>query len=217
MGSATVLINERTTGTINANLRRSFESMCDADLIAACQSGDHMAFDVLVRRYRRTVIGLLYQLAPDWTDIADLTQEVFIRVWRSINNLRCPFAFRSWLTHVTTNLFYDELRKRPVASTISMDECLRDTEDENTTRDLPDLAHMPDDIFERHELSKAIQEAISKLPRPFRTALFLREFDGLSYEEIAQITHAEIGTVKSRISRARIRVQNLLSPFIDAA
>jgi RNA polymerase sigma-70 factor (ECF subfamily) len=202
---------------MHANRRRNCAQMADAELIAQCQAGNTVAFEVLMTRYRGTVAGLLYQLAPDWTDSADLTQEAFIRVWRSIGTLRCPYAFKSWLTHLVTNLFYDELRKRPPTTMISMDDCQRDESDENQTRDLPDLTHMPDEVTQRHELSEAIEHAVEKLPEQFKTVLVLREFDGLSYEEIAQLTHTEIGTVKSRISRARLRVQQLLSTFLNSA
>ena len=97
---------------------------------------------------------LIYQLAPDWDDTTDLAQEVFIRVWRSINNLRNPASFRSWLTQIVTNLFYDELRKRPrKLPTVSMDDSSTDEDGENPTRDIPDSSAMPEEKALNKEVS----------------------------------------------------------------
>lgn len=190
----------------------------DRDLVLACQKRDPAAFEELVKRHQRTVYTLLYQLAPDWSDTSDLSQEVFIRVWRSINNLRNPSSFRSWLTQIVTNLFYDELRKRPRrVPTISMDEGINPDgeEGENVTRDIPDSSSLPDEKVLNQELSELIRESMSKLPEQFRTAIVLREVEGLSYEEIAILTKTEMGTVKSRIARARTKLQELLQPYLQ--
>lgn len=191
----------------------------DRDLVIACQRREPAAFEELVKRHQRTVYALLYQLAPEWQDTADLAQEVFIRIWRNINNLRNPSSFRSWLTQIVTNLFYDELRKRPrQLSTISMDESLEmDDSSEGATRDIADSSAQPDDIVLNREISEAIRQAMTKLPEQFRTAIVLREVEGLSYEEIAILTKTEMGTVKSRIARARSKLQELLKPYLASA
>ncbi len=189
----------------------------ESELVLACQRKDPVAFEELIKRHQRSVYNLLYQLAPDWNTTADLAQEVFIRVWKSIDTLRNPKAFRSWLNQITTNLFYDELRKRPKQlPTVSMDEPW-DYEDneECPTRDIADLSALPDECYQRKELSIAIREAMLQLPGHFRTAIVLRELQGLSYEEIAAVTHSEMGTVKSRIARARSKVQQMLAPYVD--
>ncbi len=195
-----------------------YSQKSDRDLVLACQKRDPAAFEELVKRHQRTVYALLYQLAPDWSDTSDLAQEVFIRVWRSINNLRNPSSFRGWLTQIVTNLFYDELRRRPRRlPTVSMDEGLDpDAEDgENATRDIPDTSSIPDEKILNQELSQVIREAMVKLPEQFRTAIVLREVEGLSYEEIAILTKTEMGTVKSRIARARTKLQELLQPYLQ--
>ena len=124
----------------------TYSGRADAELILLCQQKDSRAFEELIKRHQRTVYALLYRLAPDWNDTADLAQEVFIRMWRSIGNLRNPGAFRSWLSQIVTNLFYDELRKRPrQLPTISMDEGLDSYEGSDaTTRDIRDKAAGPD-------------------------------------------------------------------------
>ncbi len=194
----------------------AYSQKSDRDLVLACQKRDPAAFEELVKRHQRTVYALLYQLAPDWTDTSDLAQEVFIRVWRSINNLRNPSSFRSWLTQIVTNLFYDELRRRPRRlPTVSMDEGLDDGDDEGPTRDIPDVSALPDETILNNELSEVIRDAMNKLPEQFRTAIVLRELEGLSYEEIAILTKTEMGTVKSRIARARTKLQELLQPYLQ--
>ncbi len=185
----------------------------------ACQRREPAAFEELVKRHQRTVYALLYQLAPEWTDTSDLAQEVFIRIWRSINNLRNPSSFRSWLTQIVTNLFYDELRRRPRRlPTVSMDEAIdSDESDDGPTRDIPDESARPDDIVLSREITEVIREAMSRLPEQFRTAIVLREVEGLSYEEIAILTKTEMGTVKSRIARARTKLQEMLKPYLESA
>lgn len=195
----------------------AYSQKSDRDLVLACQKREPAAFEELVKRHQRTVYALLYQLAPDWSDTSDLAQEVFIRVWRSINNLRNPSSFRSWLTQIVTNLFYDELRRRPRRlPTISMDESLgNDEESDSGTRDIADTSALPDERILSNELSGAIREAMTKLPEQFRTSIVLREIEGLSYEEIAILTKTEMGTVKSRIARARTKLQELLKPYLE--
>jgi RNA polymerase sigma-70 factor (ECF subfamily) len=192
----------------------NYSALSDAELVMLCKNKDEKAFESLVRRHQRTVYGLLLRLAPDWNDTADLAQEVFIRVWKGIDNLKNPNAFKSWLGQVATHLFYDELRKRPRRTPIiSLDQSMfGDDETENQTRDIADSSAGPEELFERKELDEEVRSAIATLPRQFRTAIVLRELEDMSYEQIAQLTNTDLGTVKSRISRARTKVQQVLRP-----
>jgi RNA polymerase sigma-70 factor (ECF subfamily) len=187
----------------------------DAELVLLCQQNkDQAAFEVLVRRYQRTVYGLLYKMAPDWSDLQDLGQEAFIRIWRGIDKLHNPNAFRSWMSQIVTNLFYDELRKRPRRTPVlSLDQPLNDDED-SASRDIPDPSAQPDDMVHRKAIRLMVEEAISELPKQFRTAIILREIQDLPYDEIARITNTDLGTVKSRIARARAKVQSKLRPLL---
>ncbi|HEY9787668.1 MAG TPA: sigma-70 family RNA polymerase sigma factor [Candidatus Obscuribacterales bacterium] len=196
-----------------------YSQKSDRDLVLACQRREPAAFEEIVKRHQRTVYALLYQLAPDWTDTSDLAQEVFIRVWRNINNLRNPSSFRSWLTQIVTNLFYDELRKRPrKLPTVSMDESIDEEEGgEGATRDIADTSMLPDEKVLNKEMSEVIRQAMMRLPEQFRTSIVLREVEGLSYEEIAVLTKTEMGTVKSRIARARLKLQEMLKPYLESA
>jgi RNA polymerase sigma-70 factor (ECF subfamily) len=191
-----------------------YQQMEDSELVLLCQKKDNAAFDALINRHQRNVHAMLYKMAPDWNDTADLAQEAFIRIWRGIDKLQNPKAFKSWMGQIVTNLFYDELRKRPRQTIImSLDAPIGgEDEGDSPSRDIADPAAGPDELYDRKDTKKTVEAAIATLPRQFRTAIILREVNDLPYEEIAQITQTDIGTVKSRISRARTKVQNILRP-----
>lgn len=188
----------------------------DEELVIACQAGSKEAMEYLVKKHQRSVYSLLYQLAPDWPDTSDLAQEVFIRVYKGIRSLRNPKTFRSWLNQIVVNLFYDELRRRPRRlPTISIDAPIEsDSGESDLVREIPDPSLKPDERSLVHELDQFVKKAMAQLPEQFRTAIVLRELQGLSYEEIAKEIGCELGTVKSRIARARGRLQEVLSPYL---
>ncbi|MBI2996419.1 MAG: sigma-70 family RNA polymerase sigma factor [Candidatus Melainabacteria bacterium] len=189
----------------------------DEELVIACQAGDRDAIECLVKKHQRSVTSLLYQLAPDWPDTSDLAQEVFIRVYRGIHSLRNPKTFKSWLNQIVVNLFYDELRRRPRRlPTISIDAPIEsDNGESDLIREIPDPSLKPDERSLVKELDQIVKKAMAGLPEQFRTAIVLRELQGLSYEEIAESIGCELGTVKSRIARARGRLQEILSPYLE--
>jgi RNA polymerase sigma-70 factor, ECF subfamily len=195
-----------------------YSKKTDAELVLLCQKHDNAAFEELVRRHQRTVYSLLYKLAPEWTDSADLAQEAFIRIWRGIGKLQNPRSFRSWLTQIVTNIFYDELRKRPrQLPTLSLDQSFESDEEQDMgTRDVKDTTAGPDELCQRKELNLIVQKAMTSLPEQFRTVIVLRELEGLSYEEIAVLTNTDLGTVKSRISRGRTKIQGMLAPYLQS-
>ena len=194
------------------------EKLSNYDLIVFCQADaqpNKAAFAELVRRYQSHLNRLFYHLAPDWQERADLAQEVWIRVYRNINRLQEPAKFRGWLSRIATNLFYDELRKRKrVSPPLSLD-APRYVEDGEMSWELPDKAPSPSDDLATQEFYDRLQTAISQLPETFRTTIVLREIEGLPYEEIAEMTGVSLGTVKSRIARARLKLQSMLQNYID--
>jgi RNA polymerase sigma-70 factor (ECF subfamily) len=158
---------------------------------------------------------LLYHLAPDWEERADLAQEVWIRVYRNIRRLNEPVKFRGWLSRITTNLFYDELRKRKrIAEPMSLD-APRQMKDGEISWELPSDAPSPDDDLTTREFYDQLRKAIADLPEAFRTTIVLREIEGMAYEEIAEITGVSLGTVKSRIARARLKLQSVLQNYLE--
>jgi RNA polymerase sigma factor (sigma-70 family) len=194
------------------------EKLSNYDLIVYCQADvqpDKAAFAELLRRYQSHLNRLFYHLAPDWEERADLTQEVWIRVYRHIHRLQDPTKFRGWLSRIATNLFYDELRKRKrVNQPISLDAPLF-VDDGEMSWELPDDAPSPSDDLATREFYEHLQTAIADLPETFRTTIVLREIEGLAYEEIAEITGVSLGTVKSRIARARLKLQSVLQNYLD--
>lgn len=194
------------------------EKLSNYDLIVRCQAGsqpDRAAFAELLRRYQSHVDRLLYHLAPDWQERADLAQEVWIRVYRNINRLQEPVKFRGWLSRIATNLFYDELRKRKrMAEPVSLDAPLSISDGE-INWELPSDYPSPDDDLTRREFYDQLRRAIADLPEAFRTTIVFREIEGMAYEEIAEITGVSLGTVKSRIARARLKLQSVLQNYLD--
>lgn len=196
----------------------TYNNLPDAELVMLCKKSDQRALAEVIKRHQKTVYGVLYRLAPDWNNIADLSQEVFVRMWQSISQLQHPSAFRSWLHRIIMNIFYDELRRRTRdLPTTSMDEPeVINGGSDTLTREIPDESTAPDEYYQNRELRRAIEKAVSKLPEQFKVAMVLRDLAGLSYEEIATATGASIGTVKSRIARARAHVRDQLIPFLES-
>ncbi len=196
----------------------STEQLSNYDLILRCQEGaqpDRTAFAELLRRYQSHVNRLFYHLAPDWEERADLAQEVWIRVYRNIKRLHEPSKFKGWLSRIATNLFYDELRKRKrIAKPLSLD-APHAVKDGEVTWELPSDLPSPSDNLATHEFYDKLQQAIAELPESFRTTIVLREIEGLPYDEIAAMTGVSLGTVKSRIARARLKLQSILRNYLD--
>jgi RNA polymerase sigma-70 factor, ECF subfamily len=173
----------------------------------------------LLRMQERSIVNILRSIAPDFRDTADLVQEALIRLWSGIPHLRNPYSFRTWMTRIVKNLFYDELRNRPRDIQIVSTDDLRENNDnkEQTINEIVDESTKPDNIVLSNELAELISDAIEKVPPQFRAVVLLRDIDGLSYDQIAEATKTDIGTVKSRISRGRAKIQRYLRSYLDVA
>lgn len=189
-----------------------YKKMSLEELVVLSQKDDLKALEELIRREQRNVFAAFSYLSKKRENVADLTQEALLKVARNIHTLKNPKNFKSWLNQIISNLFFDELRKkqrRP--DIISIDE----EENEKTIKtQLPDKKCKPHEKCLSSELEEIIKCAIQDLPEQFRIAIILRELQGLSYEEIAEVTNSNIGTVKSRIARARGKLQNGLKSYI---
>ena len=194
------------------------EKLSNCDLILRCQGGpqpDRAAFAELLRRYQSHVDRILYHLAPDWQDRADLAQEVWIRVYRHIKRLQDPGKFQGWLSRIVTNLFYDELRKRKrMDRSLSLDAPCK-IDDQEINWEIASEDPSPDEYLTTREFYERLQLAIADLPEAFRITIVLREIEGMAYEEIAEMTGVSLGTVKSRIARARAKLQSILQTYLD--
>ena len=185
------------------------------ELIPLAQNGDFKALEEILRREQGGIFATFSYLSKSRENVADLTQEALLRVARNIKSLKKAQNFRSWLNQIVTNIFYDELRKtsrRPQA--VSMD----DEKEEGVTFSIKDVIAdkrcKPYEKCIRKEVEEIVKEKIMSLPDNFRVAIVLRELQGLSYEEISKATNANVGTVKSRISRARLKLQKELKNYI---
>ena len=183
------------------------------ELVVLSQQNDFKALEELIKREQKNVFAAFSYLSSTKENVSDLTQEALLRVAKNIHNLKNPKLFKSWLNQIVTNLFYDELRKNQrKAETVSLDD---DTEESSPIKfQLLDKKCKPHEKCISSELEKIIKNAILGLPEQFRIAIILRELQGLSYEEIAKATHSSIGTVKSRIARARGKLQEDLKAYI---
>ncbi len=197
----------------------SAAKLSNYDLILLCQAGgnpERKAFAELLLRYQSHVDRILYHLAPDWQDRADLAQEVWVRVYRNIKSLQEPEKFRGWLNRIVTNLFYDELRKRKRHSApLSLDAPLN-IDNREVDWELASALPGPEEAMTTQEFYNQLQTAIADLPEAFRMTIVLREIEGMAYEEIAELMGVSLGTVKSRIARARQRLQSQLQPYLEA-
>ena len=190
-----------------------YKKMPLEELVVLSQQNDFKALEELIRREQKNVFAAFSYLSSKQENVSDLTQEALLRVAKNIQNLKNPKYFKSWLNQIITNLFYDELRKsQRKVETISLED---DTDESAPIKlQLHDKKCKPHEKCISSELEKIIKNAISELPEQFRIAIVLRELQGLSYEEIAKATHSSIGTVKSRIARARGKLQEDLKAYI---
>ena len=177
-------------------------------LVQQAQQQDYKALEQLVKRVQKKIYTSFLYLNKSEENIADLTQEALIKMVNALPNLKSPKAFNSWLNHIILNIFYDSMRKKQKKPEIIS------IENENSYTQIPDKFVLPIEKAIFSEADKKIQKEIYNLPENFRIAIILRELQGLSYEEISVVTNTTIGTVKSRIARARERLQNSLKNYI---
>lgn len=197
---------------------KKFTDMTDQELIACCQASRQGAIDVLLKRHKSTLNAMVRKRFPELQDISDVVQEAQIRVWKSIGQLRNSDSFKGWLGQMVTNLCYDELRKKIRNNdVVSLDETYESDDGNKLEKFVVDSGNQPDKDFQQKELFIALEGALKKIPVAFRESVLLREVDGLSYEEIAVITNSELGTVKSRISRARTKIQKQMVNYLSEA
>ncbi len=182
------------------------------DLLVLAQKNDYKALEELIRREQKNVYATLMYLSSDLNVVSDLTQEALINMSRSIKKLKNNKKFKSWLNQIVLNVFYDDLRKKKKhLNTISIEDSQHD---EVNYLQISDLKNKPVEKVLSQELDKIIKNKIKNLPENNRIAIVLRVFSGLSYDEIANITKSTVGTVKSRIARAREKLQKDLASYI---
>lgn len=186
----------------------------DAKLVARVQAGDKAAFDLLVLKYQRKILRLLSRMLRDQSEIEDVMQEAFIKAYRALPQFRGDSAFYTWLYRIAINTARNWMAsqsRRPSSPS------LHQSEDGETFDEIDNLTdnNTPESLLASREIAESVNESIQALPAELRAAIVLREIEGLSYEEIAQAMGCPIGTVRSRIFRAREAIATKLRPMID--
>lgn len=195
------------------SMNTRYKKMRLEEIIILAQKDDFKALEELIRREQQNVYAAFAYLCHNCENVSDLTQEALMKVAKNIHHLKNPKHFKSWLNQIITHLYYDELRKsHRKAETVSLDD--ESEELPQIKLQLPDKKCKPNEKCLSIELETIIKDAILSLPDKFRIVIVLREFQGLSYDEIATATNSTIGTVKSRIARARGRLQEDLKSYI---
>jgi RNA polymerase sigma-70 factor (ECF subfamily) len=171
-------------------------------------------FDGLVRRYHKQAYNVAYRMTGNHADAEDLTQDAFVRAFRFFGNYRRDWPFDNWLYKIMSNLFVDDLRRRPKSKSQSLDQPIgMGANKEDLFLELPDVSSNPERLMMSHELDDHVQKALNCLPKDFRMTVILADIEGMSYEEISETMGCSLGTVRSRLHRGR----KLLRSKIEAS
>ena len=194
-------------------VRQQHAMVTDEELLAQSLDGDLSAFEVIVNRYKDRLYNFVLRFVKDQQTAEDIVQDTFLRAYRNRESFQAVAKFSTWIYTIAGNLAKSELRRRKRWRFLSIGV---QNEDTGATFELPDTSATPDSNTETMLAESRIQEAISRLPDRYREAVILRDIEGLDYDEISQIIGCPLGTVKSRINRGRLRLQEELSDLADA-
>jgi RNA polymerase sigma-70 factor (ECF subfamily) len=181
----------------------------EQQLIARCKAGERNAFDELIRQYEKRVYNLAYRLSANYDDAGDITVDTFMRVYQAIGLFRGDANFSTWLFRIVTNVYLDRRKKTRNKVTVSLEEVI-ELEESSVSRQVESDAPRPEAEAETNERNDVLESAIMTLPDYQRLMVLLYHTEGLSYEEIAEALSLPIGTVKSRLNRARLLLRERL-------
>jgi len=199
----------RTEGT-----RARLRALDDAEVVGVFLEGDERAFQELVERYQARLLNFVYRTIGDREKAEDLVQEVFIRVYRHLGRFDRTKKFSTWAYTIASNLAKNELRNRSRNPLVLFQAIKRNWEDEERPLQFEDPASRPDDLYRKRHLRSLVEASVARLPEHHRQVFVLRELEGKSYEEIAEITSCNLGTVKSRLNRARTSFADIIAPAL---
>jgi RNA polymerase sigma-70 factor (ECF subfamily) len=187
----------------------------DTDLVRAHLAGDAVAFRRLVERYQNRIVNFLYRGIGDRERAEDLAQEVFIRVYKHLHRFDQEKKFSTWIYTIASNLAKNELRNRSRNPLVLFQALTSQWSDDHRPLQFEDSSYRPDDLFHKRQLQELVERAVDRLPEHHRMVFVLREIEGKSYEEISDITATNLGTVKSRLNRARHNFAELIAPHLE--
>jgi RNA polymerase sigma-70 factor (ECF subfamily) len=186
----------------------------DTALVNAYLDGETRSFDVLVERYQTRLLNFVYRIVGDRERAEDLVQEVFVRVYRHLGRFDRSKKFSTWIYTIASNLAKNELRNRSRNPLVLFTSMTKGWEDEERPLEFEDPSSRPDDLFRKRHVRELVETSVAQLPTHHREVFVLREIEGRSYEEIAEITHCNLGTVKSRLNRARNSFAEIIEPSL---
>ena len=189
--------------------------LSDEKLIDKCRQGDRAAFDVLIKRYERPIYHLAYRLSGNYDDAHDIAAETFLRIYRAIGTFQCAITLPAWINRIVANVFYDTRRHAHRHPAVSLDALVEKTGDSLLSSESKSIAS-PEGSAEENETKRILGEAIESLPDYQKTMVTLFHSEGRTYEEIADIMAIPVGTVKSRLNRARLALRDRLQPQMSA-
>ncbi len=202
------------TGKAKAH-RLQLGEATDAEVVQASLDGDSRAFSELVRRYDQRLLNFVYRTIGDRERGEDLIQETFVRVYRHLHRFDQSKKFSTWIYTIASNLAKNELRNRSRNPLVLFQTLKKNWDADHRPLEWEDTQYKPDDLFRKRHLRVQVEQAVSQLPEHHRIVFVLREMEGKTYEEIADITGCNLGTVKSRLNRARNNFASIIAPMID--
>ena len=190
------------------------KKLSDHELIEATKGGDEAAFGEIMNRYRNPLTNYLYRFLNDYEEAVDLAQETFVRVYFAIDRYHTQFAFSTYIYRIATNLAISEIRRRKRRRLLSLTGLFQSEDDSSVEFQPPDTRQLADDELVEEERDKTIARAIAALPEKYRVPVILRDIEGKSYDEVAEIMELGLGTTKSRISRGRGLLKEKLEHYL---
>ncbi|GAC1477298.1 MAG: sigma-70 family RNA polymerase sigma factor [Gemmatimonadaceae bacterium] len=197
------------------SVRERLHGLDDSALVSAFLAGEERAFQEIVERYQTRLLNFVYRTIGDRERGEDLVQEVFIRVYRHLGRFDRSKKFSTWIYTIASNLAKNELRNRSRNPLVLFQSIQKNWQEEDRPVEFEDPSSRPDDLYRKRHLRSLVEEATAQLPEHHREVFVLREIEGKSYEEIAEITDCNLGTVKSRLNRARTSFASIISPWLE--
>ncbi|HKK93031.1 MAG TPA: sigma-70 family RNA polymerase sigma factor [Longimicrobiales bacterium] len=198
-----------------AGHRSRLEDMKDAQLVQAFIEGDERAFSELVSRYDKRLIHFVFRTVGDRQRAEDLVQETFVRVYRHAERFDQTKKFSTWIYTIASNLAKNELRNRSRNPLVLFQTLKSNWDADHRPLEWEDPKNKPDDLYRKRHVKEKVEEAAAQLPEHHRVVFVLRELEGKTYEEIAEITGCNLGTVKSRLNRARNNFAQIIAPMVS--
>jgi len=212
---ATNVVRKQSISTPAVSVREELKLMDDSGVVTAFLGGEERAFEELVVRYQTRLLNFIYRTVGDRERAEDLVQEVFIRVYRHLHRFDRSKKFSTWVYTIASNLAKNELRNRSRNPLVLFQTVKKNWQDEDRPLEFEDSSTRPDDMYRKRHLRQVVEDSVAKLPEHHRAVFVLRELEGKSYEEIAEITGCNLGTVKSRLNRARNSFAEIVAPELE--